>query len=138
MPEILDQCITPYFLFHSYRKSGLLQKFWTSVFFIPTENLVWSRNSGLVYFSFIQKIWGGPEILDQLYFIHLENLEWSKNSGLVAFHSCRKSVPLQKFWTSCISFIQKIWSGPEILDQVYLVVSFIDKFWRGSEILDQL
>jgi hypothetical protein len=39
-----------------------------------------------------------------LYFIHTENL------GQV-----------QKFWTSCISFIQKIWAGPEILDHLYLI-----------------
>jgi hypothetical protein len=76
--------------FHSYSKSGQLQKFWTRCI------------------SFIQKIWGGREILDLLNCIHRENLGRSRNSGPVVFHSYRKSGAVQKFWTRCISFIQKI------------------------------
>jgi hypothetical protein len=44
-----------------------------------------------------------------------------ENSGPGAFHSYRKSGNFQKFWTSCISFIQKIWGIPEILEQLYFI-----------------
>ncbi len=57
------------------------------VYFIHTENLGWSRNSGPRVFHSYRKIWAGPDILDQLYFIHTENLDWSRNSGqLLVFH----------------------------------------------------
>jgi hypothetical protein len=70
----------------------------------------------------IQKIWAGPEILDELYFIHAENLEWSRNSGPVVFHAYRLFWAVQKFWTMCISFLQKIWAFPEVLDQLYYFI----------------
>jgi hypothetical protein len=89
-------------VFHSYRKSGLVQKFWTS---------------GI---SFV-KIWAGPEILEQVYSNHTENLSWSRISGPGVFHSYRNFRLVQKFWTRCISIIQKMWGGPEILDHVKFI-----------------
>jgi hypothetical protein len=86
--------------FHSHRKSALIQKFWTRCI------------------AFRHKIWAGPEILVQVFFIHSRDLGWSRNSGPCVFHSYTKSEMVQKFWTRCISFIHKIWAGPEILDQV--------------------
>jgi hypothetical protein len=110
------------------------------LYFIPIENLSWSRNSGpgvnysykksgLVQKSWTRcislfhetKIWAGPEILDQANFVHTENLGWSRNSGPVVFHSYKKSELVQKFWTWCNLFIQKIGDGPEILDQLKFV-----------------
>ncbi len=195
-PEILDHLYC-----HSHRKSGLIQKFWTSCIFIHTENLGWSRNSGPLVFSFTQKIWVDPEILDQLYFhsnrktgavqkfwttcifiptenlsmvqkfwtscifIQTENLVWSRNSGPVVFSFKQKNwggpefldhtrfSVIQKFWTSCIfihtenlgwsrnsgpvvlSFTQKIWVGPEILDRLYChshrKSGLVQKFWTS-------
>jgi hypothetical protein len=110
-------------VFHSYRKSGAFQKFWTSriqfiqkflnsgpgVFysgkavFIHTEHLDWSRNTGPGVFHIT------------------ENLDLSRNSEAGVFHSNRISGLVQKFWSKCISFIQKIWAGPEILDQLYFI-----------------
>ncbi len=154
----------------------MVQKFWTSCI------------------SFTQKIWGGPEILDQLYcnhtailgrsrnsgsavlqsysnsgvvqkfwtkcilFIQAENLKWSRNSGPIVLYSYRNSGVVQKFWICCIAIIQKIWAGPEILDQLYSIhteilgwsrnsvvqkfwtscISLIQKIWGGPEILDQM
>jgi hypothetical protein len=106
----------------------------------------------------ILKIWGvaeildqfyciGPEILDQLYIIHTENLGWSRNSGPLVFHSHRKCGAVQKFWTSFITFIQKIWGLPEILYQKILIWSrnsgpvvfhSYRKSGVGPEILDQV
>jgi hypothetical protein len=78
-------------VFHSYRKSELVQKFWT----IHTENRpvqkFWTTS-----ISSIKKSWAGPEILDQLYFIHTENRRRSKNSGPGVFRSYRKSGLVQK------------------------------------------
>jgi hypothetical protein len=105
------------------------------LYFIHTENLDWS-------------IWIGPEILDHfLYFNHTENLGRSRNSGPTAFHSNRKSGRLvsrnsgpdlfhsvrksgafQKFWTSCISFQQKIWGGPEILEPLFFTEYSLPRF----------
>jgi hypothetical protein len=123
--------------FHSYRKSGEVQKFWTS--YIITE-----KNSGAIQkfwtscISFIQKIiWGGPEILDQVYFIHAEIFGRSRNSGPVVFHSYRKAGAVQKFWTCCISFLQKIRGGPKILDQMHFIHTE-NNHLGGPEILDQL
>jgi hypothetical protein len=61
----------------------MVQKFWNRSNFIQTENLGRSRNSGAGVFSFNQKVWAGPEILEQAY-----------------FHSYRKSGLVQKFWTN--------------------------------------
>ncbi len=67
--------------------------------------------------------------------MHTENLVQSRNSGLpYVFPSYRKSMTVQTFLTNCISFIQKIWVGPEILDQLY--ISFIQKMLVFPEILD--
>ncbi len=167
----------------------LVQKFWTSCIFIHTENLGWSINSGPYVFSFMQKIWVGPEILDQMYFRSHKNLGWSRNSGpflfsfiqkiwvrpeildQLLFHSQRKSGLVHKFWTSCLfrsnrksvlvhkfwtscifvhrenlgwstnsgpvvfSFMQKIWSDPEIQDHLLFhsqrKSGLVQKFWTG-------
>jgi hypothetical protein len=79
-------------------------------------------------------VWAGPEIpdqvfsirkenLDQVYFIPTENLS-IRNSGPGVFHSYRNSRHsrlVQKFWTRCISIIQKMWDGPKFLDYVYFI-----------------
>jgi hypothetical protein len=119
--------------------------------------LGWSRNSGPSGISFIQKFWAGPEILGKVDFIHTEILGWSRNSGPSGFHSYRKSGLVQKSLTTWISFIQKFWAFPEILDHVNFIhteilgwwisfiqkfwtkwISFIQKFWSSPEILDQV
>jgi hypothetical protein len=73
--------------------------------------------------------------MDQMDFNHTEALGWSRNYEPGVFQSYRKSGAVQKFWTSCISFLQKIWGSPEILDQLYFIHT---ENLGGPEILDRL